>query len=162
MKRKNKLGFTLIEMLVVVLIIGILAAVALPQYNKAVLKARLSEVLINMKAIEDATDRFLLTNGFVKGTSIHFGTYTDIDLQCDRWNGYVCYIGKNQYDANCGGEACYITVSAIENTYDTAILEISLVPNIKSKSCWTNSTDKGRFICKYLEPLGWEYVDDEY
>ncbi len=60
---KNKQAFTLIELLVVVLIIGILAAVALPQYQKAVLKSRLSSTMLNVKTIANAAELYYLEHG---------------------------------------------------------------------------------------------------
>ena len=58
-----KKGFTLIELLVGVLIIGILSAVALPQYEKAVFKARVATVLPLMRRWYDALAMYKLENG---------------------------------------------------------------------------------------------------
>jgi type IV pilus assembly protein PilE len=61
-------GFTLIELLVVVLIIGILSAIALPQYQKAVMKARFVEVQAGISSYVSAIDMYLTEDGFPAST----------------------------------------------------------------------------------------------
>ena len=61
--KNNKKAFTLIELLVVVLIIGILSAVALPQYQKAVEKAKAAQALTLLRSVADATQAYHLANG---------------------------------------------------------------------------------------------------
>lgn len=63
MKKRNNKGFTLLELLVVVLIIGILSAIALPQYKLVVEKSRMTEAITILRAIANAQDRFFMVNG---------------------------------------------------------------------------------------------------
>ncbi|MBQ4493192.1 MAG: prepilin-type N-terminal cleavage/methylation domain-containing protein [Elusimicrobiaceae bacterium] len=62
-KRNKKKGFTLIEILVAVLIIGILSAIALPKYRVAVEKAHVSQVVSAIASIAEAQEVFYLANG---------------------------------------------------------------------------------------------------
>ena len=51
---KNKKGFTLVELMVVVAILGILVAVAIPVYNSVTTKAEINTCAANLRTIESA------------------------------------------------------------------------------------------------------------
>ena len=63
--RKSNKGFTLIELMIVVAIIGILAAIAIPNFLRFQLKAKSSEGKVNIAAIRTAEESYLA----------EFGTY---------------------------------------------------------------------------------------
>jgi type IV pilus assembly protein PilA len=66
MKRMQQ-GFTLIELMIVVAIIGILAAVALPAYQDYTVRAKMSEVLLAMSACRTSITEVYQTGGTPPG-----------------------------------------------------------------------------------------------
>ncbi len=70
-------GFTLIELLVVVLIISILAAVALPQYQKAVMKSRAAEIVLFVKDAQKAMQLYFMQNGYPEECLVLYNSSTN-------------------------------------------------------------------------------------
>lgn len=56
--KKTRKGFTLVEMMIVVLIIGILISIALPNFMRARENARLRACVANMKQIQSAIEQW--------------------------------------------------------------------------------------------------------
>lgn len=56
MQKRNQNGFTLIELMIVVAIIGILVAVALPQYQNYVTKSKFAEVVGGVNQYKGAVE----------------------------------------------------------------------------------------------------------
>jgi len=55
-------GFTLLELIIVVVILGIMVGLSLPAYQKSVEKTRMTEAVTVLKAIYDAQMRYALQN----------------------------------------------------------------------------------------------------
>lgn len=67
--RKSKKGFTLIELMIVVAIIGILAAIAIPNFLRFQLKSKSSEGKVNIAAIRTAEESYLAEFGNYVGVT---------------------------------------------------------------------------------------------
>ncbi|WP_428073997.1 type IV pilin protein [Candidatus Avelusimicrobium luingense] len=93
----NRKAFTLIELLVVVLIIGILASVALPQYQKAVEKSRATQALTLLKSLAQAQTVYFLSNG-------HYATsFSELDIEIP-WTGNEKWFTNWITDTRSNGE----------------------------------------------------------
>ena len=95
----NKKGFTLIEILVVVLIIGILAAIALPKYQKAVLKADLHRGINLVESLYQAQQAYYLANGDFAGDIDMLDVSIPKNSSCTKTtNAYDCDYGRIFYN----------------------------------------------------------------
>lgn len=72
MKKVNnsRRGFTLIELMIVIAIIGVLAAIAIPNFNRARKNAKSKACMANMRTIESAVEMYNMetVGGVMSGT----------------------------------------------------------------------------------------------
>jgi len=78
MTQQSQKGFTLIELMIVIAIIGILAAIALPQYQTYTKKARFSEVILAASSAKGLVDVCFQTRG--EATLANCDTAAEIGL----------------------------------------------------------------------------------
>src|SRR5262245_28111381 len=65
---RNNAGFTLIELMVVIIILGLLAAIVMPRIVGETDKARYGTAMAQMRILEDALKRYKLDNGLFPTT----------------------------------------------------------------------------------------------
>ena len=157
--KKDRKGFTLIEILVVVLIIGILAAIALPQYQLVVSKAKYSQMVSMVRALGNAEEEYFL---------IH-NTYTNNleDLSVTLPEGLTVGAEGRYFIGDCGIRPDNGYMSGILFKGETRIASYTFYYKFRSSGSkgetrcvtYASTKDLGDKICK---SLGGELVSDKY
>ncbi|HHS1473932.1 TPA: pilin [Neisseria meningitidis] len=74
-------GFTLIELMIVIAIVGILAAVALPAYQDYTARAQVSEAILLAEGQKSAVTEYYLNHGIWPGDNNSAGVATSSDIK---------------------------------------------------------------------------------
>ena len=127
MKRVQQ-GFTLIELMIVVAIVGILAAIAIPAYSDYIVRSKVSEAMASTGACKTSVSEYIATKGAALLTATNAGC-TDIATQ---------YAGAPVVTAASG--VITIGVTGTNSAMDGN--SITLTPAITGNavSAWTCST----------------------
>ena len=99
LRNKTQRGFTLIELMIVVAIIGILAAVAIPKFLDYMKKGKRSEAELNLNAIQKAADsEFAAESEYPQGDS---GGAVPAVACCDQGHaGNKCAVDQDEWKGN--------------------------------------------------------------
>ncbi len=106
---KTKSGFTLVEILIVVVILGILAAIVIPQFTEASTEAKLSSLCTDLQTMRSQIELYKIQHNDVPPTFAGFvgemTTYTDINGNANAaktvvfcYGPYVQKIPVNQFN----------------------------------------------------------------
>ena len=146
-------GFTLVELLTVVLIIGILATIAMPQYNVAVEKARTAEASLIGKTFVDGMNRALV----LRPDELPNSKVTlDVKVSGGSWSddGKVYQTRDFEYDLSNGNYLLVKRLKAGTELYRLYLYNRYNPPDENRMECrW--STSVGKNMCLYFNRQGY-------
>jgi prepilin-type N-terminal cleavage/methylation domain-containing protein len=87
--RRKRAGFTLVEIMIVVAIIALLAAIAVPGFLRARKRSQASRILNDLRLIDAAVDQYAIETGRASGAPVLVADWTN-------------YVKKNAMLANTG------------------------------------------------------------
>lgn len=122
--KKVQQGFTLIELMIVVAIIGILAAVAIPAYSNYTKKAKFTEVVMATQAIKTAVELCASDAGVSPIAACASGS-----------NGVPAAIGTSAGTPNIAGKYIAYTTTAANGT-----ITAQAIPSIPAAGTTTGAT----------------------
>jgi general secretion pathway protein G len=102
---------TLIELMVALIVVGLLAALALPSYRKQVNRSRVSEAIADIKRIEMSLERFYTDHGKFPASLAELGP-----VPTDPWGNAYRYL--NMIGANVGDVRKDHSLHPLNTDYD--------------------------------------------